>query len=146
MNTSIALKSELGLRHLIEDGIAILRGGAFPDARRDFVLSDLQELFEKVARGHELIQSPSFFVGTADRGAFEAYSLLDRFLPLSPSGSVHTALRASAERLAEIKGGHTVAPAQRQESAEFLSQILASLRRQDSSGLRNDPEPNTIEA
>lgn len=144
MNTSIALNSELGLRHLIEDAVVILRGGDFSDARRDFVLADLQDLFQKVARGHELIQSPSFFVGTADRGAFEAYSLLDRFLPTSQMDSVHAALRASADRLAEIKQGHAVSPEQRQESAEFLNQILASLKRQDSSGLRNEPEPNTI--
>lgn len=144
MNTSVALKSELGLRHLVEDAIAILRGGNFPDARRDFVLTDLQELFQKVVRGHELIASQSFFVGTADRGAFEAFSLLDRFLPTSQTDSVHAALRASAARLAELKDGHAVPPEARQESAEFLSKILATLNRQDSSGLRGEPEPNTI--
>jgi hypothetical protein len=144
VNTSVTLKSELGLRHLIEDAIGILRGSAFPDARRNFVLTDLQDLFHKVVRGHELIQSPSFFVGTADRGAFEAFSLLDRFLPPSGAVSVQDALRASADRLAELKDGHVVPVEQRQESAAFLSKILASLERQDSSGLRNEPEPHTI--
>lgn len=144
MNTTVSLKTDLGLRHLIEDAIGILRGDAVSDARKDFVLADLQDLFHKVVRGHELIQSPALFVGTADRWAFEAFSLLDRFLPPDGAASVHNALKASADRLAEIKDGHPVPVAQRQESVKFLSQILASLERQDSSGLRNEPEPNMI--
>lgn len=145
MNTFGALNNQLGLRHLIQDAIGILRGESLTEARRNFVLADLQDLFQKVVRGHELVRSPSFFVGTAERGAFEAFSLLDRFLPaVEAGGSVQDALKVSAERLAELMDGHQVSPEQRQDSATFLGKILASLERQDSSGLRDEPEANTI--
>jgi hypothetical protein len=142
--TSIALRSELGLRHLIEDAISVLRGETLSDSRRDFVIGDMQDLLHKIVRGQELVHSTSLFMGSADRGAFEAFSLLDRFLPLGDSNSTHNALRTSAARLSEIKEGKIVPTEGRRESAAFLAQILASLERQDSAGLRSEPEPHMI--
>jgi hypothetical protein len=144
VNTEITLNTGLGLRHVIEDGIAILRGTAFAPARRAYVLDDLLDLFSKVIRGHELVQSPALFTGSAERGAFEAFSLLDRFLPNANDLSVQESLRLSANAFAQIKNGKTIPPEQRDNLSEFLRQILARLERQDSAGLRNEPEQIAI--
>lgn len=144
MNTEIALSAGIGLRHVIEDGIAILKGSTFAPARREYVLDDLLDLFSKVVRGHELVQSPALFTGSADRGAFEAFSLLDRFLPNADDLPVQESLRQSARAFAQIKGGQVITPEQRDNLSDFLRQILARLERQDSAGLRNEPEQIAI--
>ena len=144
MNTEISLNTGLGLRHVIEDGLAILKGNTFAPARRAYVLDDLLDLFSKVVRGHELVQTPALFTGSADRGAFEAFSLLDRFLPTADNLPVKEALRLSADAFAQIKCGQAIPAEQRDTLSEFLRQILASLERQDSAGLKNEPEQIAI--
>lgn len=144
MNTDINVTTGPGLRHVLEDGIAILGGSAFAPARRDYVLDDLLDLFSKVVRGQQLVQSPVLFTGSADRGAFEAFSLLDRFLPNANDLPAQEALRQSADAFGQIKNGQAIPKEQRENLTEFLRKILASLERQDSAGIRNEPEQIAI--
>ena len=144
MNTEISLNTGPGLRHVIEDGLAILEGSNFTASRREYVLDDLRDLFSKVVRGHELVKSPALFTGSADRGAFEAFSLLDRFLPSVEDSSVQQTLRLSANVFGQIKSGQSIPLDQRNSLVDFLRCILASLERQDSAGFRNEPEQVTI--
>ena len=144
MNTEISLNTGPGLRHVIEDGLAILEGSNFTASRREYVLDDLKDLFSKVVRGQELVKSPALFTGSVDRGAFEAFSLLDRFLPSVEDSTVQQSLRLSATAFAQIKSGQTIPADQRNILVDFLRKILASLERQDSAGFRNEPEQVAI--
>jgi hypothetical protein len=144
MNTEITMQTGLGLRHVIEDGIAILKGEQFAQQRRDYVLNDLQSLFGEVVRGSALVHSPSLFIGREDKRAFEAFSLLDRFLP-SDDHAVQETLKLSADTLGEIKSGKQVSSEQSAKLMNFLMTIVSSLRRQDSAGVPNQPETrNTL--
>jgi hypothetical protein len=139
MNTEMAMQTGLGLRHVIEDGIAILNGEEFAPQRKAYVLNDLQSLFGQVVRGSELVHSPSLFVGRDERRAYEAFSLLDRFLP-SNDNSLQETLKASVNTLTEITNGKNVASDKAQQLTNFLKVIVASLRRLDSAGLPNQPD------
>ena len=139
MNTEHTFQSAVGLRHVIEDGISILAGRNIAEKRKQYVLDDLQGLFGEVVRGSELVHSNSLFIGQDDRRAFEAYSLFDRYLP-DQDTELTEKLRAVAAAFGEIKSGQSITDLEAIRLTAFLRAILASLSRQDSAGLPNEPE------
>jgi len=143
MTAEQAIKTGVGLRHILEDGISILEGTHLEKARRDYVLDDLEALFGEVVRGSELVQARSLFIGTNDRKAFESFSLLDKFLP-EIDEEMDARLKALVASLTELKIGNTISDEQASELSAFLNQILAGLNRQDSAGLPNEPEQVNI--
>jgi hypothetical protein len=132
MKTQPALAINVGLRHVIEDGLAILANDHLTDDRRKFVVEDLSDLLGNAYRGSELAKNSSLFVKATDRTAFEAYSLLDR---LSGDGStaIREQLRASAEAFDALKHEKEFSDDQKKRVTQFLKQLLGSLERQDSS-------------
>jgi hypothetical protein len=74
------LAEAVGLKHVIEDGVAIIEGRAISESRKGFVLEDLRALLNKAIRGSVIASQPTLFLGEDDRQAFGSYALIDRYL------------------------------------------------------------------
>ena len=74
------LAEAVGLKHVIEDGLAIIEGRPVSDSRKGFVLEDLRALLNKAIRGSEIASKPTLFLGEDDRQAFGSFALIDRYL------------------------------------------------------------------
>jgi hypothetical protein len=141
MKTELVSASNVGLRHVIEDGLAILSNHQLSDERRTFVLADLADLLGQASRGAQLASSASFFVGGDDRVAFDAFSLLDK-LNSEANELDKENLRASAAAFNALRTGNEVAMAEKRRAAVFLKKLLGSLERESSSELVLDFEPS----
>jgi hypothetical protein len=74
------LAEAVGLKHVIEDGLAIIEGRSISDSRKGFVLEDLRALLNKAIRGSEIASQSTLFLGEDDRQAFGSFALIDRYL------------------------------------------------------------------
>lgn len=136
MKTERTLTSTVGIRHVIEDSLAALTDRELDASRRNYVLSDLVDLLTRALKGSELVAKTALFVRSDDRSAFEAFSFLDRYL-----GQVESpALRQSLQALDAVRRGERVSNEQRQGTEVFLRQLLATLKRRDTSGIPDGPE------
>lgn len=129
--------ASVGFRHVIEDGLALLKEENLPDARRKFVLERLGRLLQEAARGREMIAKEALFVGSSSRSAYESYSLLERYLH---SSMWEKRLEASEQAIEELAGGSQVRQEAKRSAIELLEELLASLSREGSAGLPPVPE------
>lgn len=74
------LAEAVGLKHVIEDGLAVLHGQDLAAARRDFVMRDLQTLLNQAIRGSRIASQSALFLGEDDKQAFGSFALIDRYL------------------------------------------------------------------
>jgi hypothetical protein len=74
------LAEAVGLKHIIEDGLAILDGRKVGEGRREFVMRDLRDLLDQAIRGSHIASQATLFLGEGDRQAFGSFTLLDRYL------------------------------------------------------------------
>jgi len=75
-----SLAETVGLKHVIEDGLAILAGHPLNDKRREFVIRDLRDLLHQAIRGSHIASQSTLFLGESDREAFGSFTLIDRYL------------------------------------------------------------------
>jgi len=121
--------SNVGLRHVVEDGLAILSNEKLAADRRRFVVRDLAELLNDALRGAQLANTTSFFVNAADRTAFDAYSLLDQLGQIAEQTDKES-LKASAEAFVALRDGQTLQAKKKSTAAQYLKTLLGSLERQ----------------
>lgn len=138
MRTELALATNVGLRHVIEDGVSILDNTRVPPERRRFVLDDLIELLQEAVRGSELLGSSSLLVAGADRSAVDAISLLDRYLRNDSDAVLRDELKASAVAFTALRDGKSVSPSHRKQVVRFMRELLSTLERSESSDLAPD--------
>lgn len=131
----------LGFRHLIEDGLAILRGETIRPDRRAYVLGDLSDLVLQAKRGSDIIRSSSLFVSPADRSAYESFSLLDRYLNEAENERWNDVLERTQEALNELrKQNPRLGDDQRNAAMCLFERILSGLNREPKPGISAQPE------
>ena len=102
MASELATAASVGFRHVVEDGLSLLREQRLPAARQEYVLSKLVRLLSDAARGQEIMAEQALFVGAKEREASESYSLLDRYLQ---NEDWTTRLAVSRDALRRLKEG-----------------------------------------
>lgn len=95
-----SLAEAVGLKHVIEDGLAVLHGQDLAPDRRDFVMRDLQTLLDRAIRGSRIASQAALFLGEDDRRAFGSFALIDRYLG---TGQVATWLDQAPDALQAIE-------------------------------------------
>lgn len=94
------LAEAVGLKHVIEDGLAVLHGQALGAERRDFVMRDLYTLLDRAIRGSHIASQAALFLGEDDKQAFGSFALIDRYLG---TGQTTTWLDQAPNALRAIK-------------------------------------------
>lgn len=120
---------DLGLQHMLQNGVAVLRGSDLGANRRQQVLDGVLEVVTDADRGCEALQEQSLAFARSDRPALERFSLF-----LSYLGDTVGDL---SERLAEAKGviegleaNAHVSQAQRDSVADLLESLVQALKRE----------------
>ena len=121
------LAEAVGLKHVIEDGLAIIEGRPLGEARRNFVVHDLSELIDRAIRGSQIASQPTLFLGEDDRQAFGSFALIDRYLG---AGRTPSWLHQAPDALRVLERiRKTEVPDQREKQAavELLGALLSQL-------------------
>lgn len=131
----------LGFRHLIEDGLTILSGHPINPDRRAYVVQDLSELVLQAKRGADMVRSNALTVTTADRNAFDSFSILDRFWDRTHEDQWNNLLAKAGEAFDELrKGGRAnLNDDQRAAAANLLQHVLSGLTRESKPGVPYGP-------
>ncbi len=137
MTSELGTVASVGFRHVVEDGLSLLRDQRLSKARREYVLEELMKLLTDAARGQEIMAEQTLFVGAKDRDAYDSYSLLARYLR---DETWKDRLDASREALRRLAAGSAAPNSERSAAIGLLKELLASLERDASSGLPLMPE------
>lgn len=138
METSLAMG--IGFRHLVEDGLAVLRNEDLPEDRREYVVDDLAEFLQEAMRGLDLERKDSFFVGSADRTAFDTFRFLDQNLRHSSQGDWKEQLPVAKKVFQCLNDGEQVTEDEKRAVASLLCTLLEKVRRHHNLGIPIEPE------
>lgn len=127
------LAEAVGLKHVIEDGLAVLSGRALAADRRDFVMRDLQTLLNQAIRGSRIASQATLFLGEDDKQAFGSFALIDRYLG---AGQIATWLNQAPNALQvieQIQRAQVPDETQKKVALEILSALLTQIITEPSS-------------
>jgi len=145
MVRSAQLKSAVGFRHVIEDGLTVLQGKRIAPERREFVLGDLNKLFKDAKLGSELVGRTTLFVGSANRSAFESFSLLDQLGQLE-NEELQESLLVAQRAINGLRSNTPVSEEVLAKVRALLEGILATLKREGRTGIADRPRDEPIGA
>lgn len=141
MTTELGVANTLGFRHLLEDGLAILRGADLSVDRRAFVLQDLKQLVSDATRGSDLAQTGALFVAPHERSAYATFSLLDRYLSDKYADHLKEMLQAAEMSFDEFRRqAPHVTESARKAAETLLLEMLSHLQRDPRPGIPQEPE------
>lgn len=135
-NTAAAL----GLRHVIEDGVAALEGRLNDDARQHFVMGDLAKLLQKAMRGVQITEGGHLFVQEGDVSAFEAYSLIFRYLSETYQNALKSNIDSTSSTLSKLTKHEIVPDVDRKAASDFFARLLGQLHRDEAYCQQREPE------
>jgi hypothetical protein len=121
------LAEAVGLKHVIEDGLAILKGRHMDERRRDFVMRDLRTLLNQAIRGSHIASQSTLFLGEDDRQAFGSFALIDRYLGAGRApGWLHHAPDA-LRVIEQLQQAEMPEEKEKQAALEILSTLLTQI-------------------
>jgi len=121
--------ASVGLRHVLEDGVAILDGRSLGASRAEFVIRDLASLLEQASKGGQFTKARRLFAPAADASAFEAFGLVFRYLRDAYGDDLNAKLENASLALRRLSSSENLSPPERQAARDFLGQMLESLNR-----------------
>jgi hypothetical protein len=122
--------ADIGLRHIVEDALAILGNQPIDPNRRVYVLEDLARLFRDASRGSKIASHRTFFVGSDDKSAYEDFQRLDRYLRHRYQDTWSQLLDDVSGALDGLQKGVPVSADVKQKSQEVLEELLTSIARE----------------
>lgn len=130
----------IGFRHLIEDGLAIVkRESDITNARRNTVLNELSDLFGAASIGSIAgAESEGFFV-PGDAAAARSYYFIEQHVSSPKGADLPRKLDVAQKVLGQIKDEKRVRALDRNLVAEVLQDVLEHLRVQSGSIMPTEP-------
>jgi len=142
MDLFSSLTATVGLRHVLEDGLAVLDERPVEAARRQYVVGDLAGLLEQAARGVKVTEGNHLFAHARDVPDFEAYSLIFRYLNESYRDTLAAKIAETCAAFRKLSLDQPVDPSEKGTARDFLDQMLRRLNRDRS--YQQQPEPEAI--
>lgn len=140
MSNESSLIASVGFRHVIEDGITILSSGNLDSGRRKYVLEDLATLLRKATMGSTLASRSSLFVRSEERSAFEAFSLLNRYLGHGHDPDWREKLPVTKRAFDQLMKNEDMSPEERTTATALLHELLVRIKRQSGMEISDQPE------
>lgn len=138
------LLADVGLRHIVEDGIAALLNRTMTDDRRVYVLNDLIDLFRRAAHGSKIARQQLLFGKSEERSAYECFARFDDLLRDRLTNRWEDVLDEVCDALERLRDGRDI-PTRTRESAEhFLAALLSTIERNRDFGVGFEPEKVTL--
>ncbi len=130
----------IGFRHVIEDALQVIDAGDISPERREFVLQSILDFVREATRGFDIVRSNSFLVGTDDRSAFDAFSLVDSCLGENSGSIDRVELENIQKVMQQLQGSAKVSEDLLGSTRSLLSELLSSLESQANVGIPAVPE------
>jgi hypothetical protein len=121
------LAETVGLKHVIEDGVAVLSGQELAADRRDFVMRDLQTLLNQAIRGSCIASKATLFLGEDDKQAFGSFALIDRYLGAGQVGTWLNRAPNALKVIEQIQRSQVPDEAQKTIALEILTALLTQI-------------------
>jgi len=127
MNFQLAPTEDIGLQHVLENGLALIRGQSFESARRRQVLTNLIEIFTEAAEGSRALQPRNLIFAVEQRSAFVRFSVFYRYLSKRFGDEVPNRIRDTLEVLTAIRNGSGDNDLRRASAEALIKNLLDSL-------------------
>lgn len=131
MATDTQWASNIGFRHVVEDGLSVLKGEDLAKERLSYVLESLAERFESAARGFEMAERAELFFGKANQAANSSSHMLRRYLNDWQDERLPSDVKTALKVLNSIRHGNPQRgePKDRQAAIAVLDALLKGLER-----------------
>jgi hypothetical protein len=120
---------DLGLQHMLQNGVAALRGADLSEDREDRALGGVLEIVTDADRGCEALREQSLTFARSERPAFERFSLFLSYLG-DPEGDLSARLAEAKGAIQRLRQHDEVSQAQRDSAANLLESLLQALKRE----------------
>jgi hypothetical protein len=130
MNALSVASPGLGVLHVLEDALLLLRGGELPAARRDFVVSHSRELFSNAVEGSEISRTDHAPLEPIKWRALGSYSLVSRYLRDRSVRSDDKRLQQLASALHQLSSGDPIPEEVRTTSIRTLHMMCEQMSRE----------------
>lgn len=130
MSFQLASSKDLGLQHVLENGLALIRDEPIDEERRTQVLESLIKIFSEANRGSQVIQAQNLLFAASDRPAFERFTLFFRYLKDPFGNDLPARLLEAAIVLTKLRDGCLDDEDQRARVGELIESLLAAMERE----------------
>lgn len=121
-----SLFGTVGLRHVLEDAIAMLKNEAsVPENRRLVVMEYLRRLFDEASKGSSAAKVRTLLRSADDASAVQSFTFVERYVGQAPS---QQQLQAVSAALSATREGRAANPADLAEATSVLSKMLRSMK------------------
>jgi hypothetical protein len=143
MVTRIEPWMDIGLRHALETGLALVRPSPTQKSEpEERIIANLIEILSEARRGSQAVQRNELLTGVRERPAFERFALFFRYLRDTIGDELPTRLEEAASVFEEVKQRKHVDPKRQERTAELIDNLLKSVRRE--AALSRPVAPRTI--
>lgn len=129
MNFDREPSQDLGLQHLLQNGLIVLRDGDLGQERTTEVIEGLLEIVSEADRGSEALRSQNLTFALENSRAFERFSLFFRYLQGDQeelSGRLANARRG----LEILESGGSISLPERNSLESLLDDLLQALKKE----------------
>jgi len=120
---------DLGLQHMLQNGVAALRGSDLGADRTQQVLGGVFEVVADADRGCVSLQHQSLSFARNNSPALERFSLFLSYLG-DPQGDLSAKLTEAKDVIERLRANNAVSANERNAVAELLENLLLALRRE----------------
>lgn len=128
-NVSIGVP-DIGLQHVVEDALGLLKGSLIEADRRKFVISDIKNLFEMASRGSELAEQRQLFVASQDISAYQNFSFVRMHVENLFNGKLRQLLSDVCTVFSLLDSNQPIPEEKKESAIRFLTIFLQRINRQ----------------
>lgn len=122
--------TDLALQHILQSGLAVVRGEPVEESRRSKVLQALVQIFTDADRGSQALGAQNLLLAVEEPPAFERFVLLFRYLNQSFGQDLPARLSEAASVLTDIEKNAPLSAQAKTRAAELLEGVLAAIARE----------------
>ena len=144
MSVQLAPSEDLGLQHVLENGLAVIEQKPIIEVTRGTqILHSLIEIFSEADRGSQALGAKNLMFAVEQGPAFERFSLFFHYLQDVFGEELAARLSEATTALKEIRKENPPDEVQRLRTAELIQSFLSALHRENA----RSPliSPNTIQ-
>ncbi|MGL9619375.1 hypothetical protein QRQ56_15305 [Bradyrhizobium sp. U531] len=143
MSATSSFEFSIGLRHVLEDSLALLRGEDFSKDRKKLVLTKVGDFMSNAKKGSDVIGS-AVFVNTPDSAqTVEAYALLFHHLSRS-FPDLADKIQNAADVLKQMDRSERIDKKRRGDAEDLIETLLDSLNYEDAVSAFNPVETSQL--
>lgn len=130
MSLHITPSMDIGLQHVLENGLSLIEQQPVPGAQRQQVLNSLVTIFSEAKLGSQALVVQNLLLAVKEGPAVERFSLFFRYLKESFGDELPERLSEAEKVFADIRDGREFDDAQKARAADLIRHLLTALHRE----------------